>query len=64
MLEKAVGKTGIQPIAVAKVVKKALAVKRPKPRYTVGADAKLLLFLKGILSDRMFDRFVLSLIGR
>ena len=64
MLEKADGKTGIQPIAVAKCVEKSLTAKRPKPRYTVGADAKLLLFLKGILSDRMFDRFVLSLIGR
>ena len=64
MLEKAEGKIGLQPIAVAKVVEKALGTKRPKARYTVGTDAKALLFFRRILSDRMFDRFVLSLIGR
>lgn len=63
MLEKAVGKTGIQPSAVAKAVEKSLAARRPKTRYTVGADAKLLLFLRRLLPDKTFDRFVLSLIG-
>lgn len=64
MLEKAEGKIGLQPIAVAKCVEKSLMSRKPKPRYTVGADAKLLLFLRRLLSDRTFDRFVLSLMGR
>jgi len=62
MLEKAEDKIGPQPIAVTKVVEKFLAAKRPKNSYTVGLDAKLLLFLRRLLPDRMFDRFVLSLI--
>jgi short-subunit dehydrogenase len=46
------------PDDVAKVVERALTVKRPKTRYTVTLSAKLLLANKALLSDRGWDWFV------
>jgi NAD(P)-dependent dehydrogenase (short-subunit alcohol dehydrogenase family) len=46
------------PEDVAKVVERALSVKRPKARYTVTLSAKLLLANKALLSDRAWDWFV------
>ncbi|MGF1637174.1 MAG: oxidoreductase [Cyclobacteriaceae bacterium] len=61
MLEKADAQ-GSQPIVVAKtIVKAALAVK-PKTRYATGKGAKMILFLRRLLSDRMFDKLTLNLI--
>lgn len=60
-LEKGDGKMGSEPIVVAKAIFKAVSSSRPKTRYVVGAGAKPLLFLKNILSDRMFDKLLLSL---
>ena len=60
MFEKADGKLGSQPIVIAKVILKAALAKKPKTRYVAGSGAKLILFLKSILSDRMFDRLLLS----
>ena len=60
MFEKADGKLGSQPIVIAKVILKAALAKKPKTRYAAGSGAKLILFLKSILSDRMFDRLLLS----
>lgn len=60
-LEKGDGKMGSEPIVVAKAIFKAASSSRPKTRYVVGAGAKPLLFLKNILSDRMFDKLLLGL---
>ena len=60
MFEKADDKIGSLPIVIAKVILKATVATNPKPRYAAGAGAKVILFLKSILSDRMFDRIVLS----
>ena len=49
-------KIASDPDVVAKVIEKSILVKKPKTRYVVGAGAKLFLFLRKILSDRMFDR--------
>jgi len=60
MFERADGKLGSQPIVIAKVILKAALASKPKTRYAAGAGAKPILFLKSILSDRMFDSLLLS----
>lgn len=47
-------KVGIPPEKVAKAVEHALTAKRPRTRYLVGTDAKMLVRAKGLLSDRAF----------
>lgn len=54
-------KNGSKPIVVAKTIVRAATAKRPKTRYATGGGAKLILFLRRILSDRMFDRLMLGL---
>lgn len=53
---------------VAKVVEHALSARRPRTRYLVGTDAKLLAFLHWLLPDRVFDallaRFMRSAGGK
>ncbi len=60
MFEQA-DKRGSLPIVVAKTIVKAITVARPKTRYATGGGAKLILFARKILSDRMFDRVMLSM---
>jgi len=43
---------------ISDLVVKVLRAKHPKPRYNGGHLARPLLFLRRILSDRMFDRLV------
>lgn len=45
------------PDVIARLVLKAIQSKNPKTRYVAG-NAKLALFMRKILSDRMFDRLV------
>ena len=49
------------PIVIAKTIVKAVESNRPKTRYVSGEGAKPILFLRKILTDRMFDRLFLSL---
>ncbi|MDX1995395.1 MAG: SDR family NAD(P)-dependent oxidoreductase [bacterium] len=49
------GAQGIPPEAVAKAVAHAFTARRPKTRYIVGADAKAVMALRMILSDRALD---------
>jgi short-subunit dehydrogenase len=49
------------PIVVAKTIVKATLAKRPKTRYNTGGGAKVILFLRRILSDKMFDRLMLGM---
>lgn len=60
MLENA-DKQGSQPIVVAKTIVKATLAKNPKTRYATGGGAKIILFIRKILSDRMFDKLMLSM---
>jgi Short-chain dehydrogenases of various substrate specificities len=46
---------GSDPDVIAKLIEKAITVKRPKARYVGGMLAKPTVFLRKILSDRMFD---------
>ncbi len=61
MFEKAdTGYLGSEPMVIANAIQKAIRAQKPKTRYAVGGGAKLILFLRRILSDRMFDRIMLS----
>ena len=51
-------KAGSQPIVVARTIVRAITANRPKTRYATGGGAKIILFVRRILSDRMFDRLM------
>lgn len=61
MFERADGKMGSHPIVIAKVIKKAALARDPKTRYAAGGGATLILFVRRILSDKMFDKMMLSM---
>lgn len=46
---------GTESIIVAKVIEKSILAKKPKTRYPVGRDAKLMMVMRKVLSDRMVD---------
>ena len=59
--------SGADPDVIAKIIEKALKAKRPKTRYVGGFAAKPMIFIRKLLSDKLFDRFMmtsLKLIGR
>lgn len=43
------------PEAVARVIARALAARRPRPRYLIGRDARMAMWLKRLLPTRWFD---------
>jgi NAD(P)-dependent dehydrogenase (short-subunit alcohol dehydrogenase family) len=49
---------GIPADKVAKVVERAIKRRNPRPRYLVGADAKVGARLNAVTSDRTFDRLI------
>lgn len=53
-------KKASDPIVIAKLIKKGIEAKCPKTRYVGASGAKLMLFLRTMLSDRMFDKMVMS----
>ena len=57
------GQTGIQPKEVAQAVTHALIARRPKTRYFVGSDAKLLVAFAKYVPDRVRDALIARLIG-
>jgi short-subunit dehydrogenase len=63
MLSRA-DKYGSLPFVVAKTILRAALAKRPKTRYSTGGGAKIILFLRKILSDKMFDRLMLGMMNQ
>ncbi|MEX2247043.1 MAG: oxidoreductase [Dehalococcoidia bacterium] len=53
------GKTA-GPEAVARVIAHAATAKHPRTRYTVTAQARVVMSLRRVLPDRMWDRFIAS----
>jgi NAD(P)-dependent dehydrogenase (short-subunit alcohol dehydrogenase family) len=51
---------GAGPEAVAAKIAKALSARRPSARYTVTPSAKVMLAVRRLSTDRMWDRFVRS----
>ncbi|MBI5843629.1 MAG: SDR family oxidoreductase [Deltaproteobacteria bacterium] len=62
-LTKEMGSQGIPPEGVAKIVEKALILKRPKPVYIVGTDAILQSIAAAVLPKRWIDRMLLFALG-
>ena len=52
---------GSPPEIVADKIGEAIAVKRPRDRYPVGGNARLILFLNRILSDKAIYRLALKI---
>ena len=52
-----------EPKLVADVIVKAAESDRPKARYVVPGNAKIMLFMKALLTDRMFDRLWSKFMG-
>jgi NAD(P)-dependent dehydrogenase (short-subunit alcohol dehydrogenase family) len=52
--------TGLDPSVVAKVIGKALTVRRPRTRYLVGRDAFLAATMAKFVPDRVVDRLLLQ----
>jgi NAD(P)-dependent dehydrogenase (short-subunit alcohol dehydrogenase family) len=46
------------PDVVARTIVRAVSARHPKTRYATGGGARTILFLRKILSDRMFDRLI------
>ena len=57
-------KNGSSPKVVAETIVKAVISKRPKTRYATGGGAKIILALRSLLSDRMFDKLMLGLMRK
>ena len=51
-------KLGAGPEAVAKKIETALTSANPRPRYTVTPSAKVVIGMRRLLSDRMWDRMM------
>lgn len=57
------GRVGSPPSVIANAILKALQARRPKARYAAGQYAKPLIFLRRLLSDRMFDRIISRMVS-
>jgi NAD(P)-dependent dehydrogenase (short-subunit alcohol dehydrogenase family) len=51
---------GAGPEAVAAKIAKAMSARRPSTRYKVTPSARLIMGMRGVMTDRMWDRFVRS----
>jgi short-subunit dehydrogenase len=60
LIDETYKRVGSEPIVIAKTIAKAINSNNPKTRYAVGGGAKLLLFVRHILSDKLFDKIFLS----
>ena len=50
-----------KPSVIGKVIIKAVSAKNPKTRYIAGYMARVLLFLRHWLSDRIFDKLMITM---
>ncbi len=48
------------PSVITKLIDKAVHAKKPKTRYVAGSYAKPLMFMRKYLSDRLFDKILIS----
>lgn len=58
------GKNLVPPSVIANTVSKMIRSKQPKTRYAVGYMAKTVLFFRRLLSDKLFDKFIMATIKR
>lgn len=53
-------KDAVDPLVIAKLIKKGIEAKNPKTRYIGGSMAKPMLLMRRMLSDKLFDNLVMS----
>jgi len=53
---------GTEPYVIARLIKKAVEKKNPKPRYAKGHMARISLWGKRWLSDRLFDKIMMRIL--
>jgi short-subunit dehydrogenase len=53
-------KHAVDAVVIARIIKKGIEAKHPKVRYIGGAMAKPMLFMRKILSDKLFDKMLMS----
>jgi NAD(P)-dependent dehydrogenase (short-subunit alcohol dehydrogenase family) len=56
--EGPMARLGAGPEAVAAKIERALSARRPSPRYKVSASAHMVMGVRRVMTDRMWDRFV------
>lgn len=56
-------RNGAEASAAAKAVVKAIAQRKPRPRYRIGNDAKMVTGLVRVLGDRSMDRVLDRMLG-
>ncbi|CCH32846.1 Short-chain dehydrogenase/reductase [Saccharothrix espanaensis DSM 44229] len=56
--------SGLTADAAARVIAKAVTIRRPRTRYTIGRDAALITRLTRMLSDRTLDRVIAANLRR
>jgi NAD(P)-dependent dehydrogenase (short-subunit alcohol dehydrogenase family) len=54
---------GIDPSEAARVIADAIDARRPRARYLVGRDARVMARVAGLLPDRLVDRFIARNLG-
>lgn len=53
---------GSPPSVIANLISKAIKSRSPKTRYAAGYLSKPLIFLRKVLSDRLFDKLILNFV--
>lgn len=56
----AIEKDAADPIVIAKLIKQGIESSHPKTRYVGASGAKMMLFFRKILSDKLFDKLIMS----
>ena len=56
-------RSGIDPADAARVIADAVEARKPRVRYLVGRDAKLMARVAGVLPDRIVDRLIARNLG-
>lgn len=51
---------GSEPVVIAKLIKRSIEARKPKTRYAGGEMAKPMLFMKKLLSDKLFDKILMT----
>jgi hypothetical protein len=60
---QALERSGIDPADAARVIADAIEARKPRARYLVGRDAKLMARMAGLLPDRLVDRLIARDLG-
>lgn len=53
-------KNSVEPVVIAKLIRRGIEAKKPKTRYIGGAMAKPMLFMRKLLPDKLFDKMIMS----